>query len=184
MAGRSFRRPIVPPYYIEDCRILYIEVISPTFCSKLFTIAQNSASILEKFIVHLFFWAEKLKCRAYGLLSSYALSFYSSKMILDWPNHFGRVPIVLVRSKSFWSVPKHFGQGQIRLFWANFYNLDLIKMIWTRPKQIGPVQNYWYSTKMVWTVQSPFGPIEGQGIKGCAITSFQYDDGRCPQIHH
>ena len=38
-------------------------------------------------------------------------------------------------------------------------------MIWTRPKQIGPVQNYWYSTKMVWTVQNRFGPIEGQGIK-------------------
>ena len=63
-----------------------------------------------------------------------ALSFYSSKMILDRPNHFGRVPIVLVRSKSFWLGPKHFGQGQIRLFWANFYNLDLTKTNWTRPK--------------------------------------------------
>ena len=94
-----------------------------------------------------------------------ALSFYSSKMTLDCPNHFGRVPIVLVGSKSFWSGPKHFGQGQIRLFWANFYNLDLTKMIWTQPKQIRPVQNYWYSTKMIWTVQNHFGPIEGQGRK-------------------
>ena len=31
-------------------------------------------------------------------------------------------------------------------------------MIWTRPKQIGPVQNDW-------RVQNHFGPIEGQGIK-------------------
>ena len=43
------------------------------------------------------------------------------------------------------------GQGirqskvQIRLFWTNFYNLDLSKMIW-------PVRNH-------------FEPIEGQGIK-------------------
>ena len=35
-----------------------------------------------------------------------------------------------------------------KLFWsgsnflANFYNLDLYKMIWTWPKQIGPVQNF------------------------------------------
>ena len=94
----------------------------------------------------------------------------SSKMILDHPNHYGRnfaksSPIVLVRSKSFWSGPKHFAQGEIRLFWANFYNLDLTKLIWTRPKQIGPVQNYWYTTKMIWMVQNHFGPIEGQGIK-------------------
>ena len=38
-------------------------------------------------------------------------------------------------------------------------------MIWTHPKQIGPVQNDWYSTKIIWTVQNHFGPIEGQGIK-------------------
>ena len=44
---------------------------------------------------------------------------------------------------------------------TNFYNLDLSKMIWTRPKQIGPVQNNWYSTKMIWMVQNHFGPIEG-----------------------
>ena len=65
-------------------------------------------------------------------------------MILDCSNWFGQVQIVLVRSKSFWSGPNHFGKVQIRLFWINFYNLDLCKMIRTRPK---------------W-----FGPIEGQGI--------------------
>ena len=37
-------------------------------------------------------------------------------------------------------------------------------MIWTRPKQIGHIQNGWYSTKIIWTVQNQFGPIEGQGI--------------------
>ena len=38
-------------------------------------------------------------------------------------------------------------------------------MIWTRPKQIVPVQNDWYSTKMNWTVQNHFVPIEVQGIR-------------------
>ena len=47
--------------------------------------------------------------------------------------------------------PSHFGQIQIRLFLTIFYNLDLSKMIWTQPKQIGLVQNNWYSIKMIWT---------------------------------
>jgi hypothetical protein len=38
-------------------------------------------------------------------------------------------------------------------------------MIWTGPKQIGPVQNDCYSTKMIWTVQNYVGLIEGQGIR-------------------
>ena len=80
------------------------------------------------------------------------------------PNHFGQVPIILVGSKLFWSGPKHFGQGQIRLFWDNFCNIDLTKMIWTQSKQIGHVQNDWCSTKMIWTVQNHFGPMEGHGI--------------------
>ena len=29
------------------------------------------------------------------------------------------------------------------------------KMICFRQKQIGPVQNYWYSTKMIWSLDSP-----------------------------
>ena len=37
-----------------------------------------------------------------------ALSLHGFKMILDCPNHFGRVPIVLDRSDSFWSGPNHF----------------------------------------------------------------------------
>ena len=69
-------------------------------------------------------------------------------------NYFGRVQIVLVMSKLFWLGQNHFGQVYIRLLWTNFYDLDLSKMIWTRPKQIGPVQNDWYLTKMIWTVQS------------------------------
>ena len=87
------------------------------------------------------------------------------------------IQIILVEYQSFWSGPNHFVQvqsilvwvGQIKLFWANFYNLDLSKMIWTQPKEIAPVQNDWYSTKMIWTVQNHFGPIEGQGIRGLWI---------------
>ena len=94
----------------------------------------------------------------------YALFFYRSKVILDRPNCFGRIQIILVGSESFWLGSNNFGQVQIRFLLTNFYNLDLSKMIWTRPKQIGPVQNDWYSTKMIWTVQNDFGPIEGQGI--------------------
>ena len=33
--------------------------------------------------------------------------FYESKMILDLPNHFGRVQFVLVGYNSFWSGPNH-----------------------------------------------------------------------------
>ena len=33
--------------------------------------------------------------------------------LLDRPNHFGRVPIVLDKSNSFWTGPIHFGQVQI-----------------------------------------------------------------------
>ena len=64
-------------------------------------------------------------------------------------------------SKLFWSGPNHFGQVQIRLFWTNFYNLDLSKMIWIQPKRIGSSQKDWYSIKMIWTAQNHFGPIEG-----------------------
>ena len=73
-------------------------------------------------------------------------------MILDHPNCFGRIQIVLVRFKLYFS--------------------RLIFIIWTcpkwfepKPEQIGPVQNNWLNqTKM--TVQNHFEPIEGQGIKG------------------
>ena len=37
-------------------------------------------------------------------------------------------------------------------------------MIWTQPKQIGPVQNDWYSTKRIWTTQKMFVFVEGQGF--------------------
>ena len=44
----------------------------------------------------------------YNIHNSFkALSFYRSKMILDHPNCFGRVRIVLVGSKSFWSGSKN-----------------------------------------------------------------------------
>ena len=43
----------------------------------------------------------------------YALSFYGFKMILDRPNNFGRVPIVLDRSNSFLFGLNDFGKLQI-----------------------------------------------------------------------
>ena len=57
---------------------------------------------------------------------------------LKW---FWTVQIVLFGSKS--------GQAQIILPWTNFYNLDLSKLIWTRPKRIRFVQNNWYSIKII-----------------------------------
>ena len=68
------------------------------------------------------------------------------------------------RSTLFWSGLNHFGQVQIIKISPEKSNLNLTKMIWTRPKQIGPVQNNLYLTKMIWTVQNYFGPIEGQDI--------------------
>jgi hypothetical protein len=75
----------------------------------------------------------------------YALSFYSSEINLDRTNHFGGVQIILIQVK------------------LDFFGLIFI--IWTRPKQIAPVQDDWYSTKIIWTLQNHFGPIEGQGIR-------------------
>ena len=42
-----------------------------------------------------------------------ALSFYEYKTFLGRPNPFGRVPIILDGSNSFWLGPNHFGQVQI-----------------------------------------------------------------------
>jgi len=41
-------------------------------------------------------------------------------------------------------------------------NLDLIKMIWIRPKQFGPGQNNFYQSETIWTVQNHFGLIGGR----------------------
>ena len=65
------------------------------------------------------------------LIWIYALSFYRSKMILDRPNCFGWIQIVLVGSKSFWSGLNHFGQVQIIKISQETSNLSLTKMIWT-----------------------------------------------------
>ena len=73
------------------------------------------------------------------------------KLFWWFPNQFSGVQIILVRFKLDFS----------RIF---FYHLDLSKMLWTQPKQIGPIQNDWYSSKIIWMVQNNFGPIVGQGI--------------------
>ena len=107
----------------------------------------------------------RLKYRCFNLerkiLKTYALSFYRSKMIFDRPNCFGRVQVVLVGYKLFWSGPNcfgqvsgpsHFGQVQIKLFWTSFYNLDLSKMIWTQPKRIGTRPKLLDIPKSFWTI--------------------------------
>ena len=81
----------------------------------------------------------------------HVLSFYRSKIIWTGTNCFCRGQIVFVGGKLFWWGTNHFGQVKIRLFWTNFYKLDLSKIIWISPKQFGPAQNDWYSTKMIWT---------------------------------
>ena len=96
---------------------------------------------------------------------SNALSFYGFKIILDRPNHFGRVPIIWGGSNLFWLGPNHFGQVQIIKISPEKSNLTLTKMLWARPKLFGPDQNDWYSTKMIWSVQIHFEATEAQGIK-------------------
>ena len=62
------------------------------------------------------------------------------------PKRIWTVQIILVEYQSFWSGPNHFVRvqsilvrvRQIKLFWADFYNLDLSKMIWTQPKKLHP----------------------------------------------
>ena len=59
----------------------------------------------------------------------YVLSFYGSKMILDRPNDFGQVPIVMDMSNLFWSGPNHFGQVQIIKISPEKTNFNPTKMI-------------------------------------------------------
>ena len=86
-----------------------------------------------------------------------ALSFYRSKMILDRPNCFGQIQIVLVGSKSFWSGPNHFGWVQIILvtFKLDFYSLIFI--IWAFPKWFQPIQNKLGASKMIGAQPKWFG---------------------------
>ena len=55
--------------------------------------------------------------------------FFFRFMILDRPNCFGRVQIVLVGSNLFLTFPNHFGQVQIRFLWTDSYSVDLIKIV-------------------------------------------------------
>ena len=79
------------------------------------------------------------------------------------PNSF--VPIVLDRSNSFWLGPNHFRQAQIIEISSEKSNLNLTKMIWTRPKRYGPDLNNLYPSKTIWMVQNNFELIEGQGMR-------------------
>ena len=81
----------------------------------------------------------------------YALSFYGSKIILDHPNQFGWVPIVLDGPNLFWSGPNHFGQIQIIKISPEKSNVNLTKMIWIWPKWFGTEQNNLDGPKSFWT---------------------------------
>ena len=81
-------------------------------------------------------------------------------MILDRPNCFGRVQIVLVEAKSFWLGTNHFGQVEIGLLWTNFYNLDLCKMILDHPNCFGRVQIVLVGSKLFWLGPNHFGQVQ------------------------
>ena len=87
--------------------------------------------------------------------------FYWSKMILDCPNCFGQVQIILVRFKLvdlsrlffiFWTCPKWLGPNQFELDPTKTNS----KTIVTRLKLFGRFKN-------------PFGHIEGQGKSQCLV---------------
>ena len=99
----------------------------------------------------LFSWDQQRNMLDHQDENSYALSFYGSKMVLDSPNHFGPVPIILAGSNLFWSVPNHFGQVQTIKISPEKSNLNLTKMIWTQPKWFVPVQNNLDDPKSVWS---------------------------------
>ena len=99
-----------------------------------------------------------------ALWTCYALSFYGSKMILNRPNNFGQVPIVLEGSNLFLLGPNNFRQVSILHIKISS---EKSKIIWTQPKRIGPNQNNLYPSKTIWMVQNHFEPIEGQGADLC-----------------
>ena len=70
-------------------------------------------------------------------------------MILDRPNDFGQVQIVMDGSNLFWSGPNHLGQVQIIKISPEKSNLNLTKMIWTRSKQLALDQNNLYLSKSI-----------------------------------
>jgi hypothetical protein len=83
-------------------------------------------------------------------IKAYALSFYEFKMILAFPNHFGRIPIALDVFNLFWLGPNPFGQVQIKTNCPEKSDLNLIKMIWTQPKRFGHNQNNLYPSQTIW----------------------------------
>jgi hypothetical protein len=81
-------------------------------------------------------------------------------MILNRPNNFGQVPIVLEGSNLFLLGPNNFRQVHITYKISS----EKSKIIWTQPKRIGPNQNNLYPSKTIWMVQNHFEFIDGQGI--------------------
>ena len=87
-----------------------------------------------------------------SLLEAYALSFCGSKIILDHPKYFGRVPLILNGPNLFCSGSNNFGQVQIIKISPEKSNLNLTKMIvlkYTLPRQFEPYQNNLDSSKTI-----------------------------------
>jgi hypothetical protein len=73
-----------------------------------------------------------------------------------------------------------FGQVQIRAaLWTHFYNLDLSKMIWSRPKQIGSVQSNLDNPKSFWTYKRTKHSILIKAVEGlsqsCSVSKETID---------
>ena len=77
---------------------------------------------------------------------------YGSKTILVGPICFGWIQFV-------WSGPNNFGKVQIIKISQEKWFLNLIKIIWSRPKRFGHHQNNFGGPKSFC-----FGPAEGQAI--------------------
>ena len=78
-------------------------------------------------------------------------------------NYLVKYQIGLGGTNLFWSGSNNFGQVQIIKISPEKSNLNLTKIIWTRPKRFGPNQNIFFPIKTIWTVQNNFWPIKGQG---------------------
>ena len=81
------------------------------------------------------------------------------------PKLFWTVQIILVGYQTFWMGPIHFNQVQIKQISPEKSDLNLTKIVWTRPKQIVLDQNNLYPSKTIWTT-------EGQGIRVFILLQF------------
>ena len=126
---RSSSRHVFTNFEITNLRI---------FSTKYYVIFVLIFSNVQNWVGNAFFDQKGICLFVFQLTN--ALFFYGSKTILDRPNHFGRVPIVLERSNSFWLGLNYFGE---------------VKIIKNCPEmsKFEPDQNDLDPTKTIWTIQ-------------------------------